>query len=621
MAPSTPAPAATSAPPPAATSQVPTPATRPAPAPAEPAPVVTAPNVKQNPPGKGPAPTVTVPAGAAATATDPRSGVDWEKFWRENDLNIVRSGLELGRLYPGWGLLLGGAADVINGYQDVTQIEGEDAPIIKGLLIARTMALMVNNGLGHLAYVNQLVQDGATVSVVFVEFTPVTATANELIKLAKVTLDAEMLLLDFGLSCAALYKQSQAPPGSASAKKWEGMAANYVANVVGGFIGGIIDVIDLASGGFTNAEVIKQGGNFLRNVMNIATRMWPLMRGYLLSLWGVWGGKAFESDEKPAAGAAPTSGPALARAVASSLGDRAAGLGRQAAAELILLELQNMKAGYELGDTLLGVGADMAAERIAQMQALAMEITGGKDPFVMARDAATEGLDSMEGRLGQITQLAAMSGSAEEKAQGVVEFCDEMLGKLDAFRVPDVRIPEADVGDGLLADAAEGVLNFGGDIANAGLEFIIEQINEVVGLAKAALRVPLETVKDNAVEVGEFMHIVVEQGAEQIATGQKMVADFRKKLAKCQNVEDVIELIVNQVFELVGIESQFEIDDVRTAWRDIGVMIDDGIQWAQDLRDNPEGAEAPTDSAAKAQAPPADPAGATPRSRPAPAPA
>ena len=103
---------------------------------------------------------------------DVSSSTDWGAIWDEHKLDFARTALEVARLYPGYGLFAGFTADGINVYQDFDKIAGEEAPWFKMFLGLRSGIMVLNNGLGHLAYVNQLVQDGMAVSVVFVEFTP-----------------------------------------------------------------------------------------------------------------------------------------------------------------------------------------------------------------------------------------------------------------------------------------------------------------------------------------------------------------------------------------------------------------------------------------------------------------
>ena len=88
---------------------------------------------------------------------------------------------------------------------------------------------------------------------------------------------------------------------------------------------------------------------------------------------------------------------------------------------------------------------------------------------------------------------------------------------------------------------------------------------------------------DHATELGEFMQIVTNEAREQIASTSARVGDIKGKLARCNSFEDVVNLIIQQIFEMVGLESDFEVDDIRQLWVEVGTMIDEGIAWATAL--------------------------------------
>ncbi len=326
--------------------------------------------------------------------------------------------------------------------------------------------------------------------------------------------------------------------------------------------------------------------------------------------YNVWGGTGLEGVTKPAA--APPGGPAVARLEASPEATGAVtDIARRVAAEAILLELGQMKGAYETGDALLGAASDYVSQQLDELNQIATTVLGGQDPFIVARDAAAEGLHSLEARIGELTQMKAMSTTAKEKATGLKEFSDEALAAIDVLVVPDVKIPEADLGEGVLADAAEAVADTAGGVANAGIEVLVAEINEEVEAAKATLRAPIQELKAGADDVAAFMQIVVDQAGEQIAFAQAKIASFTAALEQCNNFEDVVNLIVQQVFEMLGVESDFKVEDVREGWQEVGTMIDEAILVrAEGLRDSASGggpAPAPPASAPVFAAPPAEP--------------
>ncbi len=78
-------------------------------------------------------------------------------------------------------------------------------------MIFRNIVNIVNNGLGHVLYVNQLIQDGLAGSVVGAEFTPLTAAANEVLSGVKVALDEVQMGTDIVVEVEAQYQANHAP--------------------------------------------------------------------------------------------------------------------------------------------------------------------------------------------------------------------------------------------------------------------------------------------------------------------------------------------------------------------------------------------------------------------------
>ena len=541
-------------------------------------------------PAAGPSSTPAGPAPAAApnppTAANPQSGINWDEFWTGNAPNVIRTFLEVARLYPGWGLLAGGAADLMNAKQDFAAIQGEDAPEIKAFMAGRHAVAILNNGIGHVIYVVELVQDIATASVVGAEVDAITVPLNEILLGIKVGVDGVQFLTDFGLTCAAQYRSMKAPPGPAGAASraaWDGMVANYEANLVGDLVGGIFDIIDLSSAGFSNAQPVKQGAKAVKATFDTAKLVKGLVKSVLQGWFGVWGGKAFERG-------APGGG--------------VHGIAERAAGAAILLELQQMKACYTVGDMMIGAAADHIAKQLTELNQAATIALGGKDPFITARDAAVEGLGHVESRIGDLAQMQALSTSAKEKSVAIETWATETSGKVNSLQVPNIPIPKAEIGDDALSDLAEGALDMAGEVAGAGLQLLVDQLNSGVDEMKGMLTPPIDTIKTHATDLGEFMQIVADEAKQQIASTQARVAEIKGKLAKCNSFEDVVNLIIQQIFDMVGLETDFEIDDIRQLWADVGTMIDEGITWASALAGGQ-----PTEAPAGAGAQGAEPGG------------
>ena len=139
---------------------------------------------------------------AAETAS---TGIDWNQILADYGAP-TRTVLEVTRLIPGWGLIGGLAADSINFASDLAAIpNSENADLATGLIIFRNFVNIGNNGLGHILYVNQLIQDALAGSVVGAEFTPITALINTAGSTVKVALDEVQMGTDIIIEVEALY--------------------------------------------------------------------------------------------------------------------------------------------------------------------------------------------------------------------------------------------------------------------------------------------------------------------------------------------------------------------------------------------------------------------------------
>ena len=215
----------------------------------------------------GPTPPATVPAGPGGLP-DPetaKSGIDWSQILSDYG-PPVRTVLEVGRMIPGWGLLAGLGADALNFQSDIASIpNSKNADLATGLIVFRNFLNIGNNAVGHILYVDQLIQDGIAGSVVGSELCLLTAAANEVLSVVKVGLDEVQMGTDIVIEVEALYESSHAPT-SQEAEQWKQLADGYAANLVGDVVNITLDVISLASLGASNTGAVQQA----REPMTIA---------------------------------------------------------------------------------------------------------------------------------------------------------------------------------------------------------------------------------------------------------------------------------------------------------------------------------------------------------------
>jgi hypothetical protein len=214
-----------------------------------------------------------------------------------------------------------------------------------------------------------------------------------------------------------------------------------------------------------------------------------------------------------------------------------------------------------------------ANDQVAQIDAVVGALTGGKSAFQVIRDAVTAGLDNMNAKVAMAQQLGQAASNGKNTAKSISEGCDSVLASIDAFVMPSVHIPSVDLGEGVIASAASAVANTAADVANAALELAISGVSAALDTAKDAVRAPVQEIKAHADDIGEWLAILATKCTEMIAMLHEHIASFSAGLGHCNNVGDVIDLIIGQVSDLTGMP-RFTVQDMRDAWNGVGPAID-----------------------------------------------
>ena len=237
-----------------------------------------------------------MPVGTGTTLADPSSGIDWDSVWGDfnsedtlRPANLVRTGLKASRLIPGWAS--SAAWRPTSSAPPRTSRHSPTTPEeLQAILLFRSGVQIINNALGHIAYVDQLIQDALAGSVVGAEFVPVTAAINEAVMAAKVTVGSVQFLCDIVLEAAALYQRENSPPGSESWKAYDSMASNFAANLVGDVVGLTLDVISLSTAGVANDGPIRTGANATKAAFPVAKTVGQMILQFVRRLFNVYGG-------------------------------------------------------------------------------------------------------------------------------------------------------------------------------------------------------------------------------------------------------------------------------------------------------------------------------------------
>jgi hypothetical protein len=523
-------------------------------------------------PGAPAAPAAAPQTPTGPTPQDPSSGVDWAAFFDTPGPSLIRTSLEVTRGFPVAGLVTGGISDAVNAVQDLLSVESVAPPELLAAMAGRHTIAILNSELGHVIYCVEIVQDIATASVVGAEVDAVTVPLNELLLIAKGVVDGFQTGLDVVLLVEAKYaKANHALPGDHAAQDaWQGMIDNYEANILGDLAGVALDAYDFATLGFGNAQVIKQGALTAKHVWELTGFVRSMVSTVLQNWWNIWGGNVVGGLKDPGA-------------VASTV-----------AGAVMVQELQKMRTAYALGDLMIDETAEQLGELKSELELRAQAMLDGRDPFLAARDAAVEGLGAMEAQIADLGEMQVLSTDGAEKAATVDEACGQALALLDTLVLPELDLPDVELGEGAAADLAEDALNLGGMVVDAGLDAMMARLGDQIELIKGTLRAPLETVRANAAEMGEFLQLLADESAAMLAEAEERLARMREQLAKCDDFEDVVDTLLDQMADVLGMEEGFEIQDVRDAWAQLGVDIDEALIWAEGLRDGVESDTTPS---------------------------
>jgi hypothetical protein len=482
----------------------------------------------------------------------------------------ARTVFEVTRLVPGWGLLGGLAADSINFASDLASIPtSENADLATGLIVFRNFVNIGNNGVGHVLYVNQLIQDGLAGSVVGVEFTPLTAAANEALSTVKVVLDEVMMGTDIIVEVESIYQSNHAPT-TAEAEQWRALADGYAANILGDVVNLVLDVISLASAGAANTAPIQTARQPLTLAAAFMRNAAPNIISAVNGVLGVWLGSLITKGRQAYVGS-----PTELRAEAFALD--AAGL---------IVDVEGLQArttydGINAAIDILGAYAD---DQIAQINLVAEALSGGKSAFELIRDAVQAGLEDMSAKLSMLERLGSMATDGQANAATISAACDSVLGALDALVMPNVTLEAVDLGEGDLAEAAEAIAGTAARAANAAIELAMSEVREALETAKDGIRGPVEALQERADSLGEWLALLAVESTRMVSTLNGHITAFSEGLGRCTNIEQVIDLIIGQVSDLTGMP-RVTVQEIRDAWNSVGPYIDRFIALGPRLHD------------------------------------
>jgi hypothetical protein len=515
---------------------------------------------------------------------------------------VTRTLLEITRPIPLVGMLTGMASDFLGLISDLGSVpKGNDLTTLT--IAVRDLIALIDNMLGAAASVDQKIQDILSVTPAAPADT-ITASINEGVLTVKAYLDGAEVVLDIVTMAEAKYDASHGPKDQATLNSWDGIFKAFEVSLGVDGIGGLIDVLDIASGGFANGQTIKDCASWIATFEKSAVPLARTIITVVLNEISIHGWHLAPGLSPPAAG----NQPAVQRNVGipnalqrdASSGANGGGAAGLAALDALDLALGVAQAEWQDTDTNITQAVQQFQTVEAQMRDLMTQLNGGQDPFIAIRDAVQQSLDKATTSIAEMTEMETVATQVYTQAQTFAAGADAALAVVNQMTIPDVHIgPPAD-GGAIAAGAAAA--------ADAIFQLAISAVRSQVDSARQQLVGAISTVRDNAQNIADFNKALQDVCVQGSAMLQQHIATLSAKLGQVQNFEDVVDLLLHEVTEALGIVGGAGIEDVQTAWADVG----QAITWAQSASQSvraqlqsPQGAQQPGEG--PAPAPPANP--------------
>ncbi|GLR16685.1 eCIS core domain-containing protein [Portibacter lacus] len=504
-----------------------------------------------------------------ATENDPNSGVDWDKFWSDNGLNIARTVAEPFRLIPVYGLLPGFAADTMETIGDLQAAQPTNDEFIEIMIALRMPVVLFNNVVGHLLYIDELAQDAAIGSVLGVELVALTAPTAELLSSIRIGLLTAQTIIDGCVLAKSIMGMNSLASTPDEKKAYEDVFAGYDANLMMDGLDFILTGLDMGTGGLANGSVI---GQFMRVGKNIVKRKHlfsELAQNVIIAWAGVWGGNAV--------GAVTSSGdpaqPKMDSDGTIQKKDGETSLPREVAAQIILAELNKIEGAYNLGTGILDGTADQLEFVLDNVNELSEKLTD-QEALPLLKSGMIKGLDYLLGQLQGIQQTQPFITSAEEKTVSLHEFLDSAEKTLQSLELPEVSVGDIPMVPGFMEDLAEG-----------GVNLIIENLNTAINEVKEMGFGAIQAMRENATELGTFLHTLTQVLDEQMDFISTKIEEFREFVNSIDSLEDIGDVMLAEISQLLGLDPPLTVESVKAGWEDLNQTIRGGFEMARNMVD------------------------------------
>ncbi len=510
-------------------------------------------------------------SGNNANANSPESGVDWDKFWSDNGLNIARTVLEPFRLIPAYGIIPGMAADVLETISDLDAAKPTHDQFIEMLILIRMPVVLANNVVGHLLYIDELAQDIATGSVIGVELDILTAPAAEALGALRTGILTVQTVIDAMVVAKSIMGMNDVESTPAERDAYRSVFFGYDANLIMDGIDFITTGLDMASAGFANGTAIGQFVKVGKKIFDRKSLFTKLVQNVIQSWVGVWGGDIESGIDKAVNGEPAQNKMENSEDPIQSKMDSVGGVSREIAAQIILAELNQIEGAYNLGTTVIDAHANQLQFVMDNIDDLSQHLTD-QDAIPALRDAMLAGLDHMTGKLNGIMMTQPFITSAAQKAALIRGYLDEAQAAIDSIQIPNIEVPDVPFVPEFLENAAEG-----------GMNLIIDNLNTAVNQVKEMGTAAITALREKSEEIGEFLHILSQVLADQIEFITEKIGEFRNLIASIDSLEDIGDMMLGQISEMLGIDPPLTVERLREGWAELNSTIRGGFDLAREM--------------------------------------
>jgi len=481
-------------------------------------------------------------------------------FTAANAALVLRAGLILGELVPGIGVfsgLLGVGMDTFTNLKATAQLpDRPEVVALRAFIVGRQAIGLVQAVTGHISLLAEYIQDGALLSILGWELTPFTAGANEVILTINTVLDSWALACD----CASLVLVELAEARGLHGSALDELEISFGTSILADAAALILDLVGIGTLGGANPEAVEKP---VTAAIKNARLLDRFMRAVALRLQRI-------------------NTPGIADAVANPGLDGALDAGfdsRNLVARNALTGVRNMRAAYTEGNATIQWLTETASTLTSQGETFVADTTGLVNPAADFATGLADHIDAMTRDLQAITSSRESTQKAQQEAQHAHGQLDQAQSKISQLVLPAFEPPApTDLGDGLLADAGELLIDKGKELGQAAARKAYDTVQSMLDDVKAKAAEELDQAREEVQLFEDFFTGLNQRLDAQTQHLNDTIQAFTEKLADCQSADDILQLLADQARQIIEDVLGLSIDDLRAQWTELGPQLEQAEQ-------------------------------------------